>query len=48
MSFLILFLDLKNFNPWYLFYDLYQVVEIMVLGTIIWVAWKWPKQHLSS
>ncbi|MEX0275343.1 MAG: DUF6326 family protein [Flavobacteriaceae bacterium] len=43
MSFIILFWDLMDFNPWYMFYDLYQVVEIVVLILIVRTAWKWPR-----
>lgn len=43
MSFLILFAGLQDPNPWYIFYNLYQVVEIVVLGVIIYTAWNWPR-----
>lgn len=48
ISLLILVGNLTNFDPWYLFYDLYQVVEIIVLGIIIYNAWKWPKAEVEK
>ncbi|ELR73684.1 hypothetical protein C900_02088 [Fulvivirga imtechensis AK7] len=47
ISLLILTGNLTNFDPWYLFYGLYQVVELVVLGIIIYSAWRWPKVAIS-
>lgn len=30
-------------NPWHGFFVLYNIVELIVLGMILWQAWKWPK-----
>ncbi len=43
MSILIIASDISDFGGWYTFYVLYQFVELLVLGTIVWTAWKWPK-----
>ncbi len=48
MSFMILFYDIGNIGGWYAFYVLYQVVEIFVLGAIVWNSWKWPKVKLNE
>ena len=48
MSFIILVWDIIGGSlPWSAFYDLYQLVEIMVFGIIIWQAWNWPKEEPS-
>ncbi len=43
MSFLIIIEDIGDIGGWYTFYVLFQVVEIVVLATIIYQAWKWPR-----
>ncbi len=49
MSFIILVWDLTGGSlPWSAFYDLYQVVEIIILALIVWHAWKWPKSNPTS
>ena len=47
MSFLILFWDIRNIGGWYTFYVLYQIVELIVLGTIVYQAWKWPAKVIQ-
>lgn len=43
MSILIIIGDIKAIGGWYSFYLLYQFVEIIVFGLIVWHAWNWPK-----
>ncbi len=44
MSFIIIVWDIIDGSlPWSAFYDLYQIVEIIALCSIVWQAWKWPK-----
>ena len=31
-------------SDWYRFYALYQAIEIVVLASIIYTAWKWPRE----
>jgi len=35
-------------SAWHRFYVLYNFVELFVLMTIIWQAWKWPKNIETS
>ena len=35
-------------GQWMLFYIYLGLVEMILTGTIIWLAWKWPKQTLQS
>lgn len=42
MSFIIIVWDAGDIGGWYTFYFLYQVVEVIILGMIVWSAWKWP------
>lgn len=43
ISILILVSNLMNFDAWYVFYSLFQVIEIIVFTIIIYLAIKWPK-----
>ncbi len=44
MSFIILVWDIIDQSlPWSAFYDLFQLVEIVVFCIIVRTAWKWPK-----
>ncbi|CAL2075888.1 conserved membrane protein of unknown function [Tenacibaculum sp. 190524A02b] len=46
MSFLILISDLFDGSlPWSAFYDLYQLVEIVIFIIIIRTSLKWPKEE---
>ena len=46
MSVMILVSDVGN--AWQGFYVLYQLVELVVFGVIIWLAWKWPDHEDST
>ncbi|WP_254412549.1 DUF6326 family protein [Dyadobacter diqingensis] len=35
-------------GKWMLFYIYLGLVEIILTSTIVWLAWKWPKQVLHS
>lgn len=43
MSWIIIVWDGGDIGGWYTFYFLYQIVEVIILGMIVWCAWKWPK-----
>ncbi|MEW7277562.1 DUF6326 family protein [Aquimarina sp. 2201CG1-2-11] len=44
MSFIILVWDIIDQSlPWSAFYDLFQLIEIVVFCIIVRTAWKWPK-----
>ena len=40
---ILLFINTIN-TEWYKFYALFQLVELIILITIIWQAYKWPKE----
>lgn len=35
-------------SEWHRFYVLYNFIELFVLVTILWQAWKWPYKHEST
>ncbi|GAA4271182.1 DUF6326 family protein [Aquimarina gracilis] len=47
MSVLIIIGELDDLGGWYTFYLLYQIVEVLVFGSIIWHAWRWPKHKVN-
>ncbi|BFP40325.1 hypothetical protein FGF1_11700 [Flavobacteriaceae bacterium GF1] len=47
MSVILIVGELNDLGGWYTFYLLYQFVEVLVFGSIIWHAWNWPKDERS-
>jgi hypothetical protein len=42
---MMLLIAIGSLTPWYSFYVFLAVLESLLTGFIIWVAWKWPREH---
>ena len=41
---MMLFIGITSITPWYSFYVFLAFIESLITFSIVWFAWKWPKQ----
>ena len=39
-----IFIGIMSTNEWYLFYAFLAFLESLITASIVWFAWKWPKE----
>lgn len=37
----------NSIDSWHTFYVLYAVVEMCLTGSIVWLAWRWPREDAN-
>lgn len=42
---IMVLIAVNSIAPWYTFYVFLAVVECIITATIVWQAWRWPKQE---
>ena len=42
---MMVLIAIGSLTPWYSFYVFLAIVEAMLTGTIVWYAFKWPKEN---
>jgi hypothetical protein len=42
---MMLLIAVGSLTPWYSFYVFYAVLESILTATIVWYAFKWPKEN---
>jgi hypothetical protein len=40
---MMILIAIGSLTPWYIFYVFLAIVEAILTFTIVWTAWKWPK-----
>ena len=41
---MMIFIGIMSTNEWYLFYAFLAFLESLITASIVWFAWKWPKE----
>ena len=41
---MMIFIGIMSTNEWYLFYTFLAFLESLITASIVWFAWKWPKE----
>lgn len=42
---MMVLIAIGSLTPWYTFYVFLAIVESILTATIVWLAWKWPKER---
>lgn len=45
LTLIVLLVGSVSLSEWYSFYVLYAFLEAIITISIVWSAWKWPKEH---
>ena len=45
---MMIFIGIMSTNEWYLFYAFLSFLESLITASIVWFAWKWPKEKIIT
>jgi len=45
LTIVVILVGSSSLYTWYSFYVFYAILEAIITISIVWYAWKWPKQH---